>query len=97
MSAAAGNSPVSIDAALCDGCKRCVTICPTDVMRMDEATGKAWPAFARDCHVCFLCVEDCAPRAISLDPSVGNPRHRSVYHDLDESLLSLTPKSATRY
>lgn len=90
-------SAVSIDAAKCDGCGRCVTICPTDVMRMDAATGKARVAYPEDCHVCFLCVEDCKPRAISLDHSVANHRHHSVYADLEPERLVLTPEGARRY
>ncbi len=92
------NSPVIIDASLCDGCARCVTICPTDVMRMDAAGGKAVVTYPEDCHVCFLCVEDCKPRAISLDHSLANHRHRSVYADLADEQLVLAPEAgAKRY
>ena len=37
--------------ALCDGCGVCVDSCPTDVLRMDAASGKAVVAYPRDCHV----------------------------------------------
>jgi NAD-dependent dihydropyrimidine dehydrogenase PreA subunit len=93
----ANKDPVTIDSALCTGCQRCVVICPTDVMRMDDASGKAIVAFPEDCHACFLCVEDCEPRAIALDPSVANARHRSVYADLDDAALVLRPAANAKY
>lgn len=92
----AAASPVTIDAALCTGCRRCVTICPTDVFRMDEGAGKAHVAFPRDCHVCFLCVDDCEVKAISLDHSVANDRHRSVYADLAPERLALAADASGR-
>lgn len=97
MSGVAKKDPVTIDAALCTGCRRCVVICPTDVMRMNAAGDKAIVAFPEDCHACFLCVEDCEPRAISLDPSVANARHRSVYADLDDEALVLRSATAAKY
>lgn len=73
-------SAVTIEEARCEGCKRCFCICPTDVFRITEA-GKAFVAFPTDCHVCFLCVDDCPSSAISLDPSIGHGRHSSIYAD----------------
>lgn len=89
-------SAVAIDVGACVDCGRCITICPTDVFRKDEVSGKAFVAFAEDCHVCFLCVEDCEPKAISLDHSVGNRRHRSVYADLGPEDLVLTPEAGVK-
>jgi NAD-dependent dihydropyrimidine dehydrogenase PreA subunit len=70
---------VTIDAALCDGCGVCVDSCPTDVLRMDAASGKAVVAYPRDCHVCFLCHNDCPPKAITVEHSGKSTRRRSVY------------------
>jgi len=58
-------SPVAIDDAVCVGCGVCVQSCPTDVIRMTPQ-GKAAAAYPEDCPFCFLCVFDCAPKAITI-------------------------------
>ena len=55
-----------IDEALCDGCRICVDVCPMDVIRFEEAKGKAYIAYAEDCGVCFQCDMDCPTEAISV-------------------------------
>ena len=70
---------VTIDASRCDGCAVCVDSCPTDVLRMDAASGKAVVAYPRDCHVCFLCHNDCPQKAITVEHSGKSTRRRSVY------------------
>jgi NAD-dependent dihydropyrimidine dehydrogenase PreA subunit len=82
---------VSIDEKKCSGCRRCHTVCPTDVFAIG-GNGKAYVAFGADCHVCFLCVDDCPEKAISLDPSVANARQSSIYADFDASALVYVPE-----
>ena len=49
---------VTIAAELCTGCGNCLQSCPTDVF--GRATdGKAYVRYPQDCHVCFLCQDDC--------------------------------------
>lgn len=57
-----------IDDGLCNGCGICVDTCPTDVLRMDDKTGKAYIAYPIDCTVCFLCEWDCPESAIHVSP-----------------------------
>jgi NAD-dependent dihydropyrimidine dehydrogenase PreA subunit len=82
---------VTIDEMKCSGCKRCREICPTDVFAIGE-NGRAFVAHGADCHVCFLCVDDCPERAISLDPSVANSRQSSIYADYDLNALVYVPE-----
>lgn len=55
-----------IDRELCNGCGICVDDCPTDVIRFDEESQKAYIAYENDCGVCFLCSDDCPTAAIKV-------------------------------
>lgn len=46
-----------IDAALCDGCKACVEICPVTVYAM--LGDKAIVVAAEDCTACQACIPAC--------------------------------------
>jgi NAD-dependent dihydropyrimidine dehydrogenase PreA subunit len=70
---------VIIDLSLCDGCGVCVDSCPTDVLRVDPVTNKAIVAYPDDCHVCFLCQDDCPQHCITVSANFANPRHTSIY------------------
>lgn len=54
----------NIDQERCTGCEICIESCSTDVLRMDERTGKAYIAYPKDCHSCSLCESDCPEGAI---------------------------------
>ena len=58
--------PVNLD--LCNGCKICVRICPTDVFRMDPETGKAVVRYPEDCMLCGFCELDCPEGALTVTP-----------------------------
>ncbi|MBW1799517.1 MAG: 4Fe-4S dicluster domain-containing protein [Deltaproteobacteria bacterium] len=58
----------NINEALCTGCNICVQDCPMDVIRLNEATGKAYIAYARDCAVCYICETGCPEEAIEVSP-----------------------------
>ncbi len=74
--------PVTLDAARCEDCGHCLDACPTGVFVRDEASQRIVARYAADCHVCFLCVPDCPPRAITVSWDAPNPRQRSVYDHL---------------
>ena len=50
--------------AACTGCGVCVDTCPTDVLRLDAASGRPIMAYALDCEACFICQFDCPYEAI---------------------------------
>ena len=80
--------PVVIDRSRCDGCGKCLDACPTQVFVRD-ASGTVVVRHPRDCHVCFLCVPDCPPQAITVSWDAPNARHRSIYDVLEIDLTSL--------
>ncbi len=50
----------------CIGCGTCVSTCPTDVIRLNEKTGKAEIRYPQDCQVCYLCQQYCPMDAIQI-------------------------------
>lgn len=50
----------------CDGCGRCVAVCPMNVLESDA--GRISIARQEDCQTCFLCELYCASDAIYVDP-----------------------------
>ena len=57
-----------VNVALCSGCRICVKICPMDVFRMDDETGKAVVRYEEDCMLCGFCELDCPEGAITITP-----------------------------
>ncbi len=57
-----------INPRLCIGCGVCEAVCPADVIRMSETTGKAVISYAKDCWTCYNCEIDCSVGAITVDP-----------------------------
>ena len=57
-----------IDYSLCNECGICIDVCPLDVIRLDEKTGKPLIKYLRDCQSCFLCEIECPTEAIFVTP-----------------------------
>jgi NAD-dependent dihydropyrimidine dehydrogenase PreA subunit len=51
---------VDIDASICNGCNRCVDICPMDVLAPNPEKGvPPVVAYPQECWFCGSCVELC--------------------------------------
>jgi NAD-dependent dihydropyrimidine dehydrogenase PreA subunit len=60
--------PVVVDDAKCiadKGCTVCVDVCPLDVLRISDATGKAYMAYD-ECWYCMPCEADCPTGAVTV-------------------------------
>lgn len=60
--------PVEIDAEKCiadKGCRVCIDVCPLDVLRLNELTGKAYMAYD-ECWYCMPCETDCPTGAVTV-------------------------------
>lgn len=57
----------------CIGCETCVQVCPTDVIRMDPKSGKAFIKYQADCQICHLCRMYCPVDAITISPDKSIP------------------------
>lgn len=50
----------------CRGCMQCVDICPSDIMHIDPAQGRAYNVEPSMCWECFACVKACPEGAIDV-------------------------------
>lgn len=60
---------LSLDPALCNGCRECIEVCPHAVFAMED--GKSIIADRGACMECGACARNCAARAISVTAGVG--------------------------
>lgn len=54
------------DISGCIGCTTCISVCPTDVIRMDKKKDKAIIKYVEDCQICHLCRLYCPVDAITI-------------------------------
>lgn len=58
-----------IDEEKCNGCGKCVQVCPMDVLRLDRKRRKVVIRYRSDCMSCFNCEFECPlPGAIYVSP-----------------------------
>ena len=55
-----------LDETICTGCGICFDVCPEDVFRMDESTGKALIKYPEDCAACWSCELFCPVNCIEV-------------------------------
>ncbi len=60
---------LSLDRALCTGCRECIEVCPHAVFDMEG--GKATIADRLSCMECGACMKNCAAGAIKVKAGVG--------------------------
>jgi NAD-dependent dihydropyrimidine dehydrogenase PreA subunit len=61
--------PVVVDEQKCiadKGCTVCVDVCPLDVLRISEETGKAYMRYD-ECWYCMPCEADCPTGAVTVN------------------------------
>ena len=61
--------PVIVDNDKCiadKGCRVCIDVCPLDVLRINDATGKAHMKYD-ECWYCMPCELDCPTAAITVN------------------------------
>lgn len=56
---------IAIDNKKCTGCKKCLNVCPGNLLKLDE-DGKSYIKYPKDCWGCSSCIKECAFKAISL-------------------------------
>ena len=58
--------PSFVYSAKCDGCGKCVDICPSDLMHLDPVQRKAYNVEPDYCWECYSCVKECPQHAIDM-------------------------------
>lgn len=58
-----------LDASLCDGCRRCVEVCPHGVLAMEARRARI--ADKGGCMECGACVKNCRRGALAVRAGVG--------------------------
>jgi adenylylsulfate reductase, subunit B len=58
--------PTYVSPEKCKGCMQCVDICPSDIMHIDPAQGRAFNVEPSMCWECFACVKACPEGAIDV-------------------------------
>ena len=58
--------PTFVYMSMCDGCGKCVEICPSDIMHIDPAMRRAYNIEPEYCWECYSCVKACPQNAIDM-------------------------------
>ncbi|MGB5892518.1 MAG: 4Fe-4S dicluster domain-containing protein, partial [Thermoanaerobaculia bacterium] len=88
-----------LDGGLCNGCAKCVNVCPVEAMSMVSANDPRYPKLRRAkldesiCLGCGVCVRNCSREAIRLQPrgerviTPVNSTHRTVMMAVERGKL----------
>lgn len=60
---------LGFEPSLCNGCRRCIEVCPHQVFEMHEK--RAQIVRRDDCMECGACTLNCEPGALQVDSGVG--------------------------
>jgi len=73
---------IKINKNKCVGCKRCVEVCPGNLIKIDE-NGKATIRSPLDCWGCTSCLKECHVKAIEffLGEDIGGKGSTLSYHE----------------
>ena len=61
--------PTYVDPNKCDGCGKCVDICPSDIMHLTNSVFRGRKAYNIEpnyCWECYSCVKECPQHAIDM-------------------------------
>ncbi len=61
--------PVIEIAAKCDGCGKCIEVCPTKTLELKDNKAAVVKDNLLKCHLCEACMDICGKEAISIEPS----------------------------
>ena len=86
--------PTYVDPNMCDGCGKCVDICPSDIMHISSGVFRGRKAYNIEpnyCWECYSCVKECPQHAIDMRGYADfNPLgHKlTVLRDKEKNLVS---------
>jgi adenylylsulfate reductase subunit B len=58
--------PTFVYMTMCDGCGKCVELCPSDIMHIDPVNRRAYNVEPDMCWECYTCVKYCPEHAIDV-------------------------------
>lgn len=62
-------SVIRYDLNRCIGCRQCMTICPMDVFRFNNAANKSVIAYPENCQSCGQCYVNCPVQSLGMSNS----------------------------
>lgn len=86
---------ISIKKDKCVGCKKCLSVCPGSLIKMDTQ-GKAYIKYPKNCWGCTACLKECSTAAIKyyLGADIGgNGAYLYVKEHKDELIWNVVDKN----